>query len=65
MKYELTKLNAPEGATSIHHEGHDYDVADGVVEVPKVIADDLKGSHGYVDYAPAVKAEVVNRSTKK
>lgn len=53
MKHTLIKLTAPEGATSVHHDGEDFEVKNGTIEVPEQIVTDLKASHGYKDHAPA------------
>ena len=52
MKQPLIKLTAPDGATSVHHDGEDFEVKNGVIEVPEQIVTDLKASHGYKDYTP-------------
>lgn len=47
MANELIRLAAPEGASSVHFDGDDYEVKDGFVEVPYAAVADLTGAHGY------------------
>lgn len=60
MKKTFITLEAPEGATSVHHDGEDYEVEeDGVIAVPSEAAEQLIGAHGYrpVGTAAAVTAK--------
>ena len=42
----MALMTAPEGATSCSHDGQEFDVVDGMVEVPVEAVADLL-SHGY------------------
>jgi hypothetical protein len=41
------RLKAPEGTTSIGHDGGTIDVTDGFVDVPAEIAEALINGHGF------------------
>lgn len=47
MAKNMIKLKAPEGASSVHFGGEDYEVKKGFVEVPEAAVEALTGAHGY------------------
>lgn len=51
----MVKLKAPEGSTGCSHNGNEYEVVDGIVEVPEEAVADLL-PHGYT-VAPAAPAK--------
>jgi hypothetical protein len=56
QKLEGTRLQAPEGASSVNHQGFEYEVEeDGTVVVPTDAVELLAG-HGFKLHVPAKKA---------